>query len=218
MLRNYITVAFRHLLRHKLFAVINIFCLAIGLSFSMIIGVYILDQENVNASVKNLNNQYVIKSRWKQENSGYDITTLGPLAKTMKDEYPGLVANYYRFDPVTEIVSVGDQHFREDISIGDTAFVSMYGFSLLYGNPKQAFINNQSAVVTENFARKYFGKADVINKVITIQTPSDGNRHDFMISAVLKKMPYNTISNFVVTRTEYQVFLPMENNQYFQGG
>jgi putative ABC transport system permease protein len=218
MLRNYFTVAFRHLLRHKLFSVINIFCLAIGLSFSMIIGVYILDQENVNASVKNLNNQYVIKSRWKQENSGYDITTLGPLAKTMKDEYPGLVANYYRFDPVTEIVSVGDQHFREDISIGDTAFVSMYGFSLLYGNPKQAFINNQSAVVTENFARKYFGKADVINKVITIQTPSDGNRHDFMISAVLKKMPYNTITNFAVARTEYQVFLPMENNQYFQGG
>jgi putative ABC transport system permease protein len=218
MLRNYFTIAIRHLIRHKLFSIINIFCLAIGISFFMIIGVYVLNQENVNASIKNLNNQYVIKSKWKRENSGYDITTLGPLAKTMKDDYPGLVANYYRFDPVTDIVSVGDNHFREDISIGDTTFVSMYGFPLLYGNPRQAFINNQSAVVTEDFARKYFGKPDVINKVITVETPSDGSKHDFMISSVLKKMPYNTISNFAVASTEYQVYLPMENNQYFQGG
>ena len=149
---------------------------------------------------------------------GPDVTTLGPLAKTMKDEYPGLVANYYRFDPVANIVSAGDKHFREDISVGDTTFVSMYGFVLLYGNQKQPFINNQSAVVTEDFALKFFGNSNAINKVITIQTPSDGSKHDFVISAVLKKMPYNSISNFAISKTEYQVYLPMENNQYFQGG
>jgi putative ABC transport system permease protein len=218
MLRSYINIAIRHLSRHKLFSIINISCLAIGITFSLIIGVYILNQENVNARIKNISNQYVIKSRWKQENMGPDITTLGPLAKTMKDEYPGLVTNYYRFDPVANIVSVGDKHFREDISVGDTTFVSMYGFLLLYGNQKQPFINNQSAVVTEDFALKFFGKSNAINKVITIQTPSDGSKHDFVISAVLKKLPYNSISNFAISKTEYQVYLPMENNQYFQGG
>jgi putative ABC transport system permease protein len=218
MLRSYINIAIRHLSRHKLYSIINISCLAIGITFSLIIGVYVFNQENVNASIKNVNNQYVIKSRWKQENMGPDITTLGPLAKTMKDEYPGLVANYYRFDPVANIVSVGDKHFREDISVGDTTFVSMYGFALLYGNQKQPFINNQSAVVTEDFALKFFGKSNAINKVITIQTPSDGSKHDFIISAVLEKMPYNSISNFAISKTEYQVYIPMENNQYFQGG
>jgi putative ABC transport system permease protein len=218
MLKNYFTIAIRHLTRHKFFSLINIFCLAIGITFSMIIGVYILKQENINSNIKDVNNQYLLKSKWKQENMGYDITTLGPLAKTMKDEYPGLVAGCYRFDPVTDIVSVGNKHFREDISIGDTTFVSMYGFPLLYGNPNQVFINNKSAVVTQDFAIKYFGNTDVVNKVITIQTPADGIKHDFMISAVLKKMPYNSISNFAVAKTEYQVYLPMENNQYFQGG
>ena len=218
MLRSYINIAIRHLSRHKLFSIINISCLAIGITFSLIIGVYILNQENVNARIKNINNQYLIKSRWKQENMGPDITTLGPLAKTMKDEYPGLVANYYRFDPVANIVSAGNKHFREDISVGDTTFVSMYGFALLYGNQRQPFINNQSAVVTEDFALKFFGKSNVINKAITIQTPSDGSKHDFVISAVLKKLPYNSISNFAISKTEYQVYLPMENNQYFQGG
>jgi len=218
MFKNYLTIAIRHLRRHKLFSVINIFCLSIGITFSIIIGVYVLNQENVNANLSNINNQYLIKSKWKQGNFGPDITTLGPLAKTMKDEYPSLIANYYRFDPVGNIVSVGDKHFREDISIGDTTFISMYGFPLLYGNSQKPFINDQSAVVTEDLAIKFFGKTNVINNVITIQTPSDGGKHDFVISAVLKKMPYNTISNFAVSKTEYQVYLPMFNNQYFQGG
>ena len=218
MLKNYFIIAIRHLTRHKLFSLITIFCLAVGICFSLIIGDFVLNQENVNGWIKNVNNQYIIKSNWKKENSGYSITTLGPLAKAMKDEYPGLVANYYRFDPVSDIVSANEKHFREDISIGDTSFVSMYGFGLLQGNPKQAFINNQSAVVTEDFAKKYFGRTDIINKVISVQTPSDGGKHDFMVSAVLKKMPYNTITHFAVSRTESQVYLPMENNQYFQGG
>jgi putative ABC transport system permease protein len=217
MLKNYFTIGIRHLTRHKLFSVINIFCLAIGITFSMIIGVYVLNQETVNRDIKHISSQYLVKSKWK-DNSGLDITTLGPLAKTMKDEYPSLIANYYRFDPAANIVSAGDKHFREDISIGDTTLVSMFGFPLLHGNPQRAFIDDQSAVVTEDLAVKFFGKTDVINKIITIQTPSDGNKHDYVISAVLKKMPYNSIANFATARTEYQVYLSMFNNQYFQGG
>jgi putative ABC transport system permease protein len=216
MLKNYFTIALRHLTRHKLFSLINIFCLAIGITFSMIIGVYVLNQEEVNKGIKNIGSQFLVKSKWKKDNMGIEITTLGPLAKTMKDEYPDLIANYYRFDPVGNIVSAGDKHFREGISIGDTTFVSMFGFSLLYGNPRQAFINDQSAVVTEDLATKLFGKLDVIGRTITIQTPSDGGKHNFAISAVLKKMPFNSITSFA--GTEYQVYLPMFNNQFFQGG
>ncbi|HVM88064.1 MAG TPA: ABC transporter permease [Puia sp.] len=218
MFKNYFTIAVRHLFRHKLFSLINILCLSLGITFSMIIGVYVIQQKEINSDIKNIGNQYLIKSKWKQSNMGEEITTLGPLAKTMRDEFPALVANYYRFDPVTNIVSVDDKHFREDISVGDTTLISMFGFPLLYGDPQRAFINDQSAVVTEDFARKYFGTADVINKVISIQTPADGGKHSFTISAVLKKMPFNSISNFAVAKTEYQVYLPMFNNQYFQGG
>ena len=67
---------------------------------------------------------------------------LGPTAKTMKDEYPNLVANYYRFDPVVNIISVGDKAlFRTQIAAGDTTLVSMYGFPLAYhlGNPNRGF-------------------------------------------------------------------------------
>jgi putative ABC transport system permease protein len=216
MIRNYFKIAWRNLRNNKGFSIINIFCLALGITFSMLIGIYVLNEKQINSGIKNIGDQYVIKSDWKLDNSGSPITTLGPLAKTMKDEYPDLVENYYRFDAVVNIVSVGDKHFRTQIAVGDTTLVSMYGFPLLYGNPSQAFRNNESAVVTEDFARKFFGAANAIDKVITIQTPSDGNKHNFVITAVLKNLPFNTVNNF--TGPSYQVYLPMENNQYFQGG
>src|SRR5258708_21069399 len=215
MLQNYFKIAWRNLWKNKGFSIINIFCLALGITFSLLIGIYVLNEESVNSGIKNISNQYVIKSDWKQENLGLAITTLGPLAKSIKEEYPDLVENYYRFDPVVNIISVGDNHFRTQIAVGDTTLVSMYGFPLAYGNPDQAFRDNQSAVVTEDFAMKFFGKTDAIDKVITIQTPADGNKHNFVITAVLKNMPFNTVSNF--TNTPYQVYLPMDNNQYFQG-
>src|SRR5437868_18744 len=56
MFKNYFTIGFRHVLRHKFFSAINVLCLAIGITFSLIIGVYVLNQYNINASLKNVNN------------------------------------------------------------------------------------------------------------------------------------------------------------------
>lgn len=215
MLKNYFTIALRHLVRHRLFSLINIICLATGITFSLLIGVFVLNERGINADISNVANQYVIKSNWKKDNIGADLTTLGPLAKTMKDEYPALVANYYRFDPTTNIVSAGGKHFRTEVSAGDTTLVTMFGFKLLHGNPQHAFRNSESAVVTESFARKFFGTADVMEKVITIQTPADGGKHNFIITAVMQDAK-NSITGY--TGPPYEVYVSMENNQYFQGG
>src|ERR1700748_3769522 len=100
MLKNYLKIAWRNLWNTKGFSIINIFCLALGITFSLLIGIYVLNEEAINSGLKNISDQYVIKSNWKQDNQGAPITTLGPLAKTVKDEYPNLVQNYYRFDAV----------------------------------------------------------------------------------------------------------------------
>src|SRR5688572_24451115 len=105
MLKNYFTVAIRHLSRHKLFSAINILCLGVGIAFSMLIGNYITQEKNVNLSLRHAQNQYLIKSKWKVANMGIPITTIAPLAKALKDEYPALVENYYRFNPLSNVVS-----------------------------------------------------------------------------------------------------------------
>ena len=118
-----------------MFSALNVFCLAIGISFCLLIGQYILHESSVNANIRNVHQQYYLNSIWKIANTGPEMTTVGPLAKSLKENYPGLVANYYRFNPVVNVVSAGDKHFKEDVAIADTSLVTMYGFQLLYGNP-----------------------------------------------------------------------------------
>lgn len=216
MLKNYLIIAFRNLKRHKLFSFINILCLSLGITFSLLIGVYISKEKNVNADLRNASNQYFIKSKWKVKNMGLDITTIGPLAKAMKEEYPDLVANYYRYNPVTNVVSAGDKYFKEDISIGDTTLISMYGFPLLHGNKQQPFRDNKSAVITESMAIKLFGKTDAINKRISVQTSVNNEKQDYLVTAVLKDIPYNSVTGLI--SSNYTVFVPFTDNRYYQGG
>jgi putative ABC transport system permease protein len=219
MFKNYFKIAIRHLTRHKLFSLINIFCLAIGITFSMLIGIYILNEESVNHNLKNADRQYIVKSKWKVKDMGLDITTLGPLAKTLKTEYPNLVADYYRYNPVTNVVSAGDKHFKEDISIGDTTFVSMYGLPVLYGDPNQAFKNNNSAVITESLAQKLYNKKDAVGERISVTTTVNNEKQDYIVSAVLKEIPFNSVFNLAADKGDnFGIFVPSDGNRYYQNG
>jgi ABC-type antimicrobial peptide transport system permease subunit len=201
-----------------MFSALNVFCLAIGISFCMLIGQYIMHESSVNAIYKDVHQQYFLNSEWKVKNSGPDMTTVGALVKALKRNYSNLVSDYYRFNPVVNVVSAGDKHFREDVSIGDTNLVSMYGFPLLYGNPDKAFADIHSAVITEVFAMKLFGEKNVINKVITF-TNLSGKTTDYKVSAVLKALPYNTISNaYADAHYGYAMYIPFEGNQYYPSG
>ena len=92
MLRNYLKIALRSLARRRLFSVINILGLAMGIAFSLLIGVYIIKEKQVDTDIRNVNRQYLVKSDWKVKEMGLEITTVTPLPKAMKDEYPHLMA------------------------------------------------------------------------------------------------------------------------------
>jgi putative ABC transport system permease protein len=214
MLKNYILVALRQFSRHKLFSALNVFCLAVGISFCLLMGQYILHERGVNASLKNIHQQYFVNSDWKIKHFGPEVTTVGPLVKSLKTNYPDLVEDYYRYNPVTNVVSAGDKHFKEDVAIGDTSLVSMYGYPLLYGDPAHAFLNSSSAVITENLAMKLFGQKDALGKTLTF-TNTTGMTQDYKVSAVLKTIEPNTVNNFI-TLTGYSMFIPFEGNGYYK--
>ena len=196
-----------------MFALINVCCLAIGLTFSMLIGVYVLQQRSVNAGLRNVDRQYVIKSIWKEKTMGMEQTSIGPFAETLHTSYPGLVANYFRYNPVTNVVSSGDRHFKENIAICDTTLISMYGFPLLYGDATKAFPTDNSAVITEPMAKKLFGNENPIGKAIDILTIGQGNQ-GYTVSAVLKSIPYNSVNN-LIDKDGYSVFVPFAGSHYY---
>jgi len=194
MLRNYIKLAWRNLWKNKVFSLINIFGLSVGIAFALLIGAYIWDEFQVNHRLKNSENQYILLSKWKDPNMGNEIGSIAQLPKTLKDNYPNLVANYYHFDGVTTNVSRGDMHFRESLQLGDSTLLKMYGFKLLQGDVNTALNDPFSVVLTAAMAKKYFGRTDVVGQTLNFES-FGGEKHDFLITGVLAKTPRNSITN-----------------------
>lgn len=213
MFRNYLLTALRHLSRHKLFTLINVFCLSIGIVFSLAIIIYVNQQRSVNSQLRHIKNQYLLKVNWKSGVTSLDFVTFGPLAKVLREEYPGLVAGYYRYNPVTNTVSANNRYFKENIAIGDTTLVSLYDFDVLYGDKQRAFTDFRSAVITESMAMKLFDRKEVINEVISVHTTVNNVKQDYRITAVLKDYPFNSVTGLL--SETYSVFVPTQDNQYY---
>ncbi len=103
--------------------------------------------------------------------------------------------------------------FREDIAIGDSTMLNMYGFKLLHGNAKTAFDDPFSVVITADKAMKYFGKTDVVGNTLTIQNFA-GSKHDFIISGVMNNPLKNTVT-YLNDLNDNQIYIPSSNISFF---
>lgn len=213
MLRNHLKIAWRHLLKAKFHSAINVLGLSIGIGFMMLMSAYVWSEARINKKLRHAGEQYIIQSNWKNPDMGLDLTTVGPLAKALKEQYPHLVADYYRWDGVTSTVSKGDKISREGIQIGDSTLLTMYGFNLLYGDERTALSEPFSVVVTEDRAVKYFGRKNVLGETLTIESFS-GSKHDFKITGVMEKPVDNSVIH-LTPENDNQMYIPTASIGYF---
>jgi len=212
MIQNYFKIAWRNLWNTKAFSAINILGLSIGIAFAMLISGYVWSELQVNKQLKNPNRQYILQSKWKDPNMGLEYTTIGALAKALKDEYPNLVSNYFRWDGIGSNVSKGDKIFRESLQLGDSTMLSMYGFKLIHGNPKTALNAPYTVVISAGLALKYFGKTDVLGETLSIESFS-GTKHDFSITGVMDAPGRNSVTYFGGENN--QIFIPASSSSFF---
>ncbi|MCF0073293.1 ABC transporter permease [Dyadobacter sp. CY261] len=208
MLKNYFKIAWRNLLKRRFYSLVTILGLTVGMTFSFLIISYIWGELNVNADLRNADNQYIIRSRWTNPDMGMDLTTLGPLSKALKADYPNLVANYYRYDAITVAVSHGDKHFREDVQTGDSTLLAMYNFPLLHGDARTALNAPNSIVITENKALKYFGRSNVVGESLTLHNFM-GGKQEYQIMAVMKNPSFNSVTHLLNSPAE--IFFPFSS-------
>ncbi len=216
MFKNYFKIAWRNLQKNKTFSFINVFGLSVGIAFALLIGSFIWSEFQVNADLKNNTTIYMVQSKWKEPNMGFDFTTLAPLSKALKENFPDLIQDYYHHDGITSIVSKGDKKFSEGLQVGDASLLSMFGFPLLYGDAKTALDKPDALVITAAKAIKYFGKTDVIGQTLTINSFS-GGKQDFQITGVMKDPPYNTITSWGngINNGTNEFFLPATSLPFF---
>lgn len=205
MFKNYFKIAIRSLLKSKLFSFINIFGLALGMSCSLLIWLWVKDELSFNRFYPDLEKIYFVRpaSDWKgQKNVGE--TTPGPWFEAIKKESPDLAAitkiTYNR----DLLVKVGEKSTKETGFYATSDFFKVFQIPFLEGNAQSAVIAPTSIAVSRKLAEKYFGTTSALGKTIQLD-----NAANFTVNAVFEDIPQNSsvscdwIVNFKVQEQDW---------------
>jgi predicted permease len=189
MLRNYLKLALRNLSRQKAFSFINITGLAIGLACSMIILLWVRDEVSFDRFHPSAANMYRLVA-----NAG-DLQvaiTPSPAGPALRDEFPE-VTDAVRLMPINSLMAeANDIKFEEKRAFyADSNFFQVFHFPLLQGDAATALQEPNGLVVTEAFAKKYYGTTDVMGKTFHLL-----NKDDFKVTGVIATVPGNSHLQF----------------------
>ena len=191
MFKNYFKTAWRNLWRNKIFSVIKILGLSIGLTVCMLIFLYTKDELSYDQFQENKAQLYRIVQTWAMGNEPVQTIgiTNGILGETYAKEIPE-VQQYVRINGVAVTVKKSNDVFTENPLFVDDNFLSVFTFPLLRGNTRTALKDPHSVVLTKDMAKKYFGTTDVIGE--TLQIKIDTAFENFTVTAVAENSPQNS--------------------------
>jgi putative ABC transport system permease protein len=186
MLKNYLKIAVRNLLRYKGFSLINILGLTIGITGCLLIGLFVWDELQYDKFFKDGNNIYRIYLKH-TSNTGTTTSANTPpvFATYMKQNYPEIeqAARMFMWSGKM-LMEVDDKRTYEDKGvIVDSTFFQIFPLKFAKGNSNSALLVPSSVVITERIANKYFGKTDPIGKTIKL------DKENFMVKGVLEDLP-----------------------------
>jgi len=194
MLKSFFINAIRNMRKHSGYLLLNITGLTIGITSFLLITLYVVHELSFDRFHKNYENIYRIKVKGMMAGSTLDqAVTAAPMARALRNDYPEITQTTRVFRSGAWLVKNGDIRFNEDgILFADSTFFDVLDFKLLKGDPSTALQNPQSIVLTEDFALKYFGKEDPINKRLALE--SDTNV--YTITGIVQNIPSNSHIKF----------------------
>lgn len=182
MLRNYLTVVSRNIVKHKGYSFINIFGLSIGIAGCILILLWVNDELSYDRFHKNADQLYRVVI---EENGARRVTTPSPLAPAAKAEIPG-VLDTVRYMNVLGMVKHGEKSFNEICAFTEPSFFDMFTAPFIKGNPKNVFSDPLSVVITEEIALKYFADEDPVGQTLNI------SNKEVTVAGLIKNFPANT--------------------------
>jgi putative ABC transport system permease protein len=201
MLKNYLKIAFRSLWRSKAHSLINIIGLSIGIACCVLITLFVKDEltfDRFHSKADRIYRAYVIED-WGVNQQFIDITTPFPLGPALKDNLPEVEMMVRRNNIGTQ-VRIGEKLFSESAMIAGIDLLEMFDFELVHGE-KTDILRDQSAVLlTEEYAKRFFGTEDVVGQTIAMQI---GDKfEDFTVKGILKDPPVNSSIRFGIVISE----------------
>lgn len=195
MFRNFITIAFRNLVTHKAYSLINISGLAIGLASAILILLYVQDELSYDKFHDNYDQIYRVGLHGNIQGNELVVgVTCVPMAPTLVRDYPEVISATRLFAFAGEpIVRYEDNSFLEDrFFYADSSFFAVFRTGLLKGDPTTVLARANTVVITDEMANKYFGSEEPIGKVIEVGV----DRTEFEVTGVVEKYPGNSHLKF----------------------
>jgi putative ABC transport system permease protein len=211
MIKNYIKITLRHLQKDKMYSLINILGLSVGIACCLLIFLYIHNELSYDNFHENADRIYRVNSDLKLGASELALPVcedmLGP---TMKRDYPQVeeYARVHAFDN-TKLIKSGESFNNEkNIAYADSTFFRVFTYPVIAGNTEHALNEPNTVVINESIAMKYFGTTNAAGKYIETK---DNGRNNYKVIAVIKNMPQNSYFNFAI-------LFPMQNLNYGMWG
>lgn len=185
MWKNYLKVAFRNLMRYKIFSFINIFGLGVSMALSLIVITLVLDQYKYDRH--NTQKERIFRVNTLSEKYKPSATTTMALKETLLAEVPG-VEKAARIKRGFGNISMMD--FKQDINIpvtgyfADPEILELFELELEAGNPATALTEPYSVVLTRESASKLFRNPNPIGESIKV-----GEQGEFKVTGILKENP-----------------------------
>jgi putative ABC transport system permease protein len=213
MLKNYIKIALRNMSRNKLYSLINLTGLAIGLAACLMIWLWVQDEMNYDRFHSNADRIYRVERKFDYKDMhGQAPITSGAYGPALVNDYPE-IENYVRVH--RNEISIKDHRnlfHKQQIVVADNSIFEIFDFHLENGDAKTALIQPKSMVLTRENALKYLGTADAIGKSLTVDWR--GTLADFQITGILEEVPHNSHVQFDVLASIYS-YPPEELSFWF---
>jgi putative ABC transport system permease protein len=193
MIRNYLKIAWRNLVKNKVFSFINVFGLSIGLTCCMLIGLYIHHEFSYDVQHKNGERLYQLGTTFvKDGKEDRTANTPAPMARRMQDEFPEIeksarLMKMFSDDKIliqyTAANNDKKSFYESNGYLADSTFFQLFTYHFNEGNPSIALQEPRSVVLTQEIAKKLFGNEAALGKMIRISSSTNGD-NDFKVTGV----------------------------------
>ncbi len=208
MIRNLMVTAFRSLRKNKFFSALNILGLSIGMAVFLLIAQYVRFERSYEAFLPDAENIYRVKLESYLNNelviaSAENYPGVGPALERELGEVKGF-ARLYNLGYKNNVIITNKEAQPEPIAFkhrrflyADSSFLTLMGYPMAKGDPATALAEPLTAVISEHYARLYFGDQDPIGKTLLMED-DDFNREQVRVTGIFKDLPPNTHLKFDV--------------------
>ena len=193
MLKNYFKIAWRNLVKNKVYSLLNISGLAIGMAVALIIGLWVERELSYDKFIPKYNQLYRTMINYTTSQEGtYTQTSISlPMVEVFRKDIPE-IKNVAECDWInSHSLLVGDRKIFLDGAMMGSDFLTMFEYPMLKGSPATALKDPYSIVLTESAAKSLFGNEDPMNKLVRID-----NQYNLTVTGILKDVPGNSSLKF----------------------